>query len=354
MSLEEKPRSDLISLHYLRALAVVLITYDHLIPGMFLETTGTIPVTFVERYVLWPFSIIHYFGFYGVVIFFLLSGYLGLYSHSRKPSGAGSFLLKRLFRILPPVLGSAAAYYVLCGLARLFPVGGSAFPGSYLRVNAALWTLDIEVLFYLLFALLIPLFRRNAAIATAAATAITAGLCEVCIRVPALARYGDVCSYLFYVLAGCEVFLLRETDPARDRAYGRILRWLLVPALWYCIIHYNIVVFNPERYEQGNSYGVSAVYALLTFLVFLSNERRLPESRLVRQISRHSYSVYLDQVPMRALFATLSGTVPTLGLSGMAIAFTVLLSWSYERYVSGLWDRLYQKITAGSRRGKSA
>lgn len=346
MASDGNKRKELLSLHYLRALAVILITYDHLVPGLYLETTGEMPVTFIERYILWPFGIINHFGFYGVVIFFLISGYLGLYTFRPDRTRLGSFCLKRLFRILPPVLFSIIAYYALALFGRLlFPVSHAAIPG-YAAVNQALWTLNIEVLFYLLFACLMPLFRRDGSLGLLAAAAVVAAVCEAGIHVPALARFGDRCSYLFYVLMGCCVFLFQEGDPKPHR---RLLRPLLALLLWYCVIHYNIVIYNPARYDPGNSFGVSALYALLTFLVFLAGERRLRESRFISAVSRGSYSAYLNQVPMRALCAGLYPLLPVPVLALFSTLLTLLLSWADTGWFEGLFARLQEKLTGGKR-----
>ena len=342
----ETKNKELYSLHFLRCIAVILITWDHLLPGMYLENTGAIPVTFVDRYILWPLSIINYFGFYGVVIFFLISGYAGLLAYDHKQSSVGNFLLKRIFRIIPPVLASAAAYYLVFFIVHKGFLADqlhlSLLP--YLQANGALWTLKIEILFYFLFAALIPVFKKDLLIGTAAGTLIVALGSEAGVHWQYLIDFSEACSYCFYILFGAYLYLIRETE--NKTKLHVLFKIILLPLLWYLIVHYNIVIYNPERYETGNSYGVSFLYAALTFLAFVASEDRIPKWISAKRISQYSYPVYLNQVPMRAIFAPLFALgMPTPLLSALAFVFTILFSWIYLKYIDGLFQGLYKKIT---------
>ncbi|WP_192799520.1 acyltransferase family protein [Brucella tritici] len=120
---------------------------------------------------------------FGVDIFFLISGYIIAASVSRYPSGgtsAGLFLMKRLIRIWPPyAIATAifcAAYALKNGTAPVFPelLRSLAFiqlsdePPYYGFASLVVgWTLNYEMFFYVVMALvlLLPRWRWQAAIA---------------------------------------------------------------------------------------------------------------------------------------------------------------------------------------------
>ena len=343
--MENRSRQELFSLHFLRCIALILITWDHVFPGMYLETAGEIPVTFVERYLIWPLSIINYFGFYGVVIFFLISGYAVLLAFERRPASVGGFCVKRVFRIFPPMLFSLAVYYLVYFL--VYTVFDHrdlmASPLSYFAANGALWTLKVELLFYLFFAVLIPVFKRSFHTGLLILTGLFILLCEAGARWSPLRELANVGSYCFYILFGAYIYLVREHRSGGG--FGKAVKLLLPLLLWYCVIHYNIVIFNPERYQTGNSYGVSFAYAALTFLVFLANEQRLPQWAAAKLVSRYSYSVYLHQIPMRVLISPFFAMgMPTLFLSAVCLICTVFFSWLYDRFLDSRVLRLQNKV----------
>ena len=141
-------------------------------------------------------------GYLGVDLFFLLSGFLlalPWIAHANAglpPPSTAAFYVRRARRILPayyvqlvlvflvalPLLLGVGYWrkdlyvYLWNGVAHaLFLQGTSPLTSGSMRVNGALWTLPIEVQFYLLLPLAMPLFirapRRTLAAAIAASLA---------------------------------------------------------------------------------------------------------------------------------------------------------------------------------------
>ena len=305
-------------LHYLRDIALILILYDHLLPGAYYAAGTQPPIGVIEEYILWPLAIINHFGAFGVDIFFLISGFVICHSAKNAPK-VTTFLLKRFFRIIPPILFGWLVYTVfsaICGFAAL-RIGVQYPSASYFSANGALWTMKVEILFYVLFAVCLPLYKRRPLAGTLLLLMLNIGICQFGTVNQNLFALAQTCSYIFYAIAGMVIYLVWS-----GRA-GKLQTVLFAAAVWYCIVRYNIQVFNPERYAPDNSFGVSAIYAVLFFLVFLLAEDRFAERPWVKTISRYSYGLYLHHMPFLALLIPLLGTqIPILAV------VTGVLSWA--------------------------
>lgn len=117
------------------------------------------------------------FGYAGVIFFFVLSGFVMFYAHHRdigQPREVRPFLLKRLIRIYPVYWVVFAAVLVMNVVGNnpvLDQSGGLSYvvssfflwPVDTLPLLNVAWTLTHEMLFYVLFALL--LYRKSLGVA---------------------------------------------------------------------------------------------------------------------------------------------------------------------------------------------
>ena len=112
-------------------------------------------------------------GAYGVALFFLVSGFVIPFSLQRNTRGG--FLVNRLFRIIPTyAAGFSITLLALFAGTGYFgtewPYGLRAILVHYLpglrdvlwspNIDGIIWTLEIEMKFYLVCALVLPWFRR--------------------------------------------------------------------------------------------------------------------------------------------------------------------------------------------------
>ncbi|RZA09508.1 MAG: acyltransferase, partial [Proteobacteria bacterium] len=156
----------LISLQALRALAAWMVVCHHFMQIFFnFHPTGPIGQFFTDR------------GAVGVDIFFVISGLVIYLSTQDKDMPAGRFLLNRVIRIVPAYwLYSALMALMLLALGNWLPNSAIDLPhfilsllfipsenpggyGLYPTLNVG-WTLNYEMLFYLVFALVFSVPRR--------------------------------------------------------------------------------------------------------------------------------------------------------------------------------------------------
>ena len=118
-----------------RGAVVLLVMWDHLVGG-WLDTNhrSWVPLQDVRNYVNTPTGIIQDFGWLGVVLFFLVSGFI--ITHVGRRESRLEFSVKRLLRIYPPFIFSIL---LIIGVAALRPSLGLArgLPSFFVRRGRA-------------------------------------------------------------------------------------------------------------------------------------------------------------------------------------------------------------------------
>jgi len=166
MAIEQKKPGYFSSLDLLRGLASIAVIYFHFTHGNKGYLSHDNPLFISGRY-----------GFLGVDVFFVISGFVipyAMYRGRYKIENVGRFIAKRFIRIEPPYLISIVMVLTLNYLSTLSPYyGGAPFHIDYTAlglhlgyfnaffdypwVNDVYWTLAIEFQYYLLIALIFPL-----------------------------------------------------------------------------------------------------------------------------------------------------------------------------------------------------
>ena len=134
------------------------------------EVSATMPAYLSWLHVIPQFN----WGAFGVALFFLISGFVIPFSLGRQ--GAGTFLVGRFFRIVPlymvgftislAAIGAATLYF-----ARSWPFSPSSVAIHYVpglrdvlwsrNIDGIIWTLEVEMKFYVICAVFAVWFRRT-------------------------------------------------------------------------------------------------------------------------------------------------------------------------------------------------
>lgn len=323
----------LISLQALRALAAWLVVMHHVMQIFFdFQAEGFWGRLFVEK------------GAVGVDLFFIISGLVIYLSTQKQPVAAGRFLYNRLVRIVPAYwFYSALMALMLLHAPALLP--GQAFElkhfaqslvflpaenpggfGIYPTLGVG-WTLNYEMLFYLLLALTLWLPERHRLLCLAAALFMISQCLAPAGSVSDFYRNTIVYEFLFGIAIG----MAYRRGWIVTGARGPLL--LLIGAL--------VAIYYWDSSHRLWHWGLpSAVIVLAS----LSLEPYFRGRRLLKMLGDWSYSVYLLHVLLLSAGFYLMGRhglapVPVIVL---CLLFTLIGAWvSYELIEKRLCRRLH-------------
>lgn len=340
-------------IHLLRGIAPLLVLWAHL-GGWWLAVDGrTSPIqTGWINLICRPFRLYQDGGHLGVLLFFLVSGFIITYVSIRESHF--EFFIKRVCRLLPTLVVAVGILPVLkwasASLGYPPPMGSQSdsylsgllllnyFSGSP-QVLTVLWTLFIEVWFYALTFMLLGLSKHHPVRATWMMLAVPVLLNVAAIVFPALHPLMWGVMYIPFLLIGRCIFLARSNPEHATQAsiagfasYGSFL------------LIYEFI--SPGRlFLPGCEPILSHLYAIVIFLALaMSHIQKAP---IVLGIAADvSYSLYLLHAPLGCFILFLL-TRNNLSYEA-ALPFTVVLvigaSYIVHRYIERPAHGIGQRI----------
>lgn len=281
---------DLVSVQYLRGIAAMTVVMFHCFPQ--LERMGYTGKSFHSLSA-------------GVDIFFVISGFIMLYSAHRSPErGAGDFLVNRAIRILP-TYWILTAFMVAMSLllpsllrtTRFEPWNTAAsflmFPAlhpvtrEYQPILIPGWTLNCEVFFYLIFALGLWLLRDRGNGLALFTAAVIGGFALLPLVYPTQGPLEFYTNSLFiefaYGLMAARLYIAGFRLP-------RIVGPMLMIAGAGLLLLNDYVAFPDIR---GVFYGIPA---LMVFVGAVFQPQPLRRMASLRVLGDASYAIYLTHM----------------------------------------------------------
>jgi len=280
----------ILTLQYLRGVAALLVVIFHL-------ETQTRRLGYLGYWPEWMFV--------GVDVFFILSGFLMWAITANRSQSPKDFLLRRFVRVAPlywlitsVVVGVMlfAPNLMMTGRFVLSHVIGSylfvAMPNSSGWLTPVLnvgWTLNLEILFYVIFAccLLIPKKFRIAAVSATMSLIVASGQLFPENNIWAL-QYTSSILYEF-VFGMCIAQLYQN---GRLAFIGPLLASLMIASGFFLFI-YNDEISN-ARWRAVTA-GLPAAVVFIGFLA-LEEKARLRPMRWLEALGNSSYSLYLTHL----------------------------------------------------------
>lgn len=351
------PAPHISFVHLLRGLAALLVMWAHL-SGFWLYANqrGWVVQDVWARYVVVPFHLFQNAGHLGVVLFFLISGYI--ITHASRRESPAQFFVKRALRIFPLLAASIALTALVVTIARTYDLGdlpGVAGGGwlDYLKaaflldqftgsgyVLGATWTLAIEVVFYVLVGISVASKRRSPLGTTWLMIGFWAVATPVVLSTPALSYLATTLVYLAFLFAGRLVYLWqRELAPVAP-----VVSALCVVALLYVLFY--TVAFPGQLLTPSVEPLVSYLIAVVVFAALLL----APIQRVAqpfRFLGDASYSIYLLHLPigMLSLAVVTRAGLPFTVAFLVAVTATLLMSWLSYSWVEKPFQRLARRIS---------
>ncbi|MEO6712029.1 MAG: acyltransferase [Mycobacteriales bacterium] len=337
--------------HAARALAVTLVLAAHII-GIWGNLQGA-------RWFLWQAWLVGVVdvlrfddqagGHFGLLIFFLLSGYI--VSQAAEDDGVTAFVVKRAARLIPAMAIAVGFTMLVASIGRArgwTPVSefnadrafsgwtvleafglGPTFGG--LAALGVLWSLSVEYYWYAILAVLIAPARRWPAATTAVMVAIVYWLYQLPAatsdRTPQIAR-GHL-PYVLIVLMGRWVYL----------GHRRVTSWLVAAAGGLATTAVFVAMQRTDA-ELRVLFGttkprmLSLAWAVLVFSLLLRFVRSGPW-KPVAFIGDISYGLYLFHIPVMFLVLPIispGGRLMPVGVV-VTVTATVALAWLSLRFV---------------------
>ena len=314
--MKQKPSASrtILSLQYLRAIAALLVVYFH----AQLQAPG--------RAFAFPS-----FGAAGVDIFFVLSGYVMWLTTAGRRIGPLQFMQRRIIRIVPLywLVSLVAAGFALAapGLMRSTTIELPHFlaslffipwpnPGAAIHQTQALtplvvpgWTLNMEMFFYLLFALLLPFAVRWRLIGLALliGVAFVIGSFVADGNTP-LSFYGTTLLFEFWFGMALAALVGRWSDP-RALSKPRTGQRAVFGALWLVAL---TALLLADWYNAGEPkmiwYGLPAL-SVVGIAIIAERRGLVPSLPWLQTLGDASYSLYLTHgfvvAACRVLFSRL-------------------------------------------------
>lgn len=292
-------------------------------------------------------------GFQGVDIFFLISGFVMVLTQARKQRGRGAFLIERLVRVaptywlltgfvfaltlaVPKLFRSLSAdplwFFQSMSFSNLLWKDGENFPLIYVG-----WTLEYEMLFYLVFAASLGLDGWGKRLAS---QALLFGLIW----------WGFTTSIIMEFLIGelCALYYLSGRTIARPRLF--LIAGLIGLALPVLVWPDGTRVMTLFRFAL---FGVPAAGVL-----FWALYARQSGNRVLLAIGNASYSIYLIQALSISffckLFVKLLPATPPILVAFVTIAGTVLIGLVFFHLIERPLIKGLRRGLAKWRAGQSA
>lgn len=302
---------------------------------------------------IFSFPLIDRFGQEGVIIFFLLSGFVIFASEANRKDGLGRYALRRILRIYPVLIAamfiSAMAalidgtfyerFSIVDALGNLFAFQDHSGmkPGVSIEPflgNSPLWSLSYEIVFYALFPAVFAAWKAMPRLTSHFVGLLCCTAYAYYLFVPN--HFGLVLSYflLWWVGACAAAFFLSEH---RERST------ILIPAAWLLgMVLLSAIAFFKHDYSglaafpmlMLRHFSVAFMLLVMAFLVpFRGFAAKLaPVSGAITFVSSITYGIYAFHYPIMIT----SGVIYSYQTALAALVLTVFLAWAIDRMLCGV------------------
>jgi peptidoglycan/LPS O-acetylase OafA/YrhL len=267
------------------------------------------------------------FGWVGVEIFFVISGFIlpySMYMAKYRLEEFGRFMRKRIWRVYPAYLATIVIGIIMALITHRQLPSAVAMIAHLLFLNRLLgyswisvvfWTLAIEFQFYILIGLLYDGFTKSYIKSLFLILAL--------ILISLLLKYiwvnNDVLVFYWFPFFALGVLLFNKNFNAMPST-----------AFWIAVLTIIIYIY----FEFGLPETLAGIFALFFILFYKSNSSKL--NRALLWLGKISYSLYLIHWELGRAGVSIARRVPILGHSDgfrLMVGFIVSISSAYLLFI---------------------
>ncbi len=323
--------SSIQNIQMLRAIAAILVVMHHILPHY--EAMGG------------DIAIIHLFshwGFVGVDIFFVISGFIMAYttlSKERTFENAKTFIKHRLFRIYLGYWPFLLFMFIILYITNPLKIETLDIVGSIFLTNADMfqlvlpisWSLSYELYFYLIFVFTFFFTVRTLKIILPSFTLIVLFIVLIVFFDPDLESHFFYSPFLLEFFAGVLLYLYKEY---------LMSYWILAFSLLMVFGAYTYGISHETKngLYRVATFGSASFFVVLVALI-LEYKKIFQARGLIVEIGNASYTLYLSHLVLIQMFYT-------LGLRRLFTSTTLLLpliGWILLLAIAILFTLLYYK-----------
>jgi peptidoglycan/LPS O-acetylase OafA/YrhL len=333
-------RETINNIQMLRAIAALLVLLHHALPHY--KAMGE---------TLWIIDVISHWGFVGVDIFFVISGYIMAYttfSKKRNLGNASRFIKHRLYRIYLgywPFFLVALILLLLTNPDKLVSLDsfGSLFllnTDMFQLVLPVSWSLSYELYFYIIFFFTFFISREQLYIVIPILYIILVVIVVSIYMNPELTNSFFYSPFLLEFFAGVLLYMYQK----------HLMKLWILPFSIVVILaayYYGITYEIKKGLLRVLSFGMASVFVILTVLI-LEVQGVYSAGKKIVLLGNASYTLYLSHLiiidlfyfsGLRGFFTHDGYSYPLLGLVGMML-LTILFSILYYQKVE---QKIYHK-----------
>ncbi len=343
-------------LDVLRALASCLVFYTHIATWYRYQQEPLGVSEVVTDYVILPLHLNKDLGFFGVALFFVISGFV--MAHVATKERAGEFAIKRVLRIFPALIAAvllvwalwAAGWFAIQGnpteitlsdvLTNMFLVNFFV-PGHPPMVGVA-WTLVTQLSIYAMIGLMLFVYRRAPWLAIAVQITVCSVILSILPNYKGLtaSSIANIGAFGTAIVLGQVMWLVwSKRAPVWAGALLGLACWLVFQ--WADDLGYG-------RYDD--SYLLTLTLASLLVVAAVLTSNRIPRLRVITYLSSRSYAVYLvHQTIAFTVLSQLWSHTTSLVAVAASIAGVLLVAELVHRAVERPFSKLAGQLTRRAR-----
>lgn len=345
-----QPRTEILSLQYLRALAALAVAVSHAAQIIPIHGRGD---------VFGPMPA----GAAGVDVFFVISGYIMCHITKGAPITGWAFFKHRLARVAPsywfitafvafamtaaPTLFNSSIFDVgLLLKSLLFLPAHNPSSGELVPLVQIGWTLNYEFFYYSIFAFCLAFGGRHAPVISSTLLVAIAASNFVFQATGPLSFYTN--TIILEFVFGMITWAVLDRFPDQKRYVGALLI-----AVGLVLFYYSADVFSGERTSllRPLGWGVPA-WALVTGAIIVERSGALPKSSLLKKLGDASYSIYLTHIitlgAVRFVWGHfhLKTIFADIYLMVFALVATIIVAVPYYELIEKPSSRLFRKAVS--------